>query len=181
MGMVHAAMFDAVNSIERRYRPYLVQLPADAATSKEAAAAAAAAAVLATIDGKAAHDAKIALADYLASIPDGAAKSEGVKLGEAVAAHIIKARANDGSEAPDDYRPRTTPGVYVPTPIMRGPMWPKVKPFAIENASQFRPGPPVALDSNDWATDFNEIKDYGAQKSTKRTAQQTASGSSVGR
>ena len=42
MGMVHAAMFDAVNSIERRHRPYLVQLPADPATSKEAAAAAAA-------------------------------------------------------------------------------------------------------------------------------------------
>src|SRR5678816_1649622 len=41
MGMVHVAMFDAVNSIERRYRPYLVQLPADPATSKEAAAAAA--------------------------------------------------------------------------------------------------------------------------------------------
>ena len=43
MGIVHAAMFDAVNSIERRHRPYLVQLPADPATSKEAAAAAAAA------------------------------------------------------------------------------------------------------------------------------------------
>ena len=27
MGMVHAAMYDAVNSIERRYEPYLVQLP----------------------------------------------------------------------------------------------------------------------------------------------------------
>ena len=39
MAMVHAAMFDAVNSIERRYRPYLVQLPADPTTSKEAAAA----------------------------------------------------------------------------------------------------------------------------------------------
>jgi hypothetical protein len=50
MGIVHAAMFDAVNSIERRYRPYLVQLPADPTTSKEAAAAVAAAAVLATID-----------------------------------------------------------------------------------------------------------------------------------
>ena len=173
MGMVHAAMFDAVNSIERRYRPYLVQLPADAGTSKEAAAAAAAAAVLATIDAKTAHDVKIALADYLVSIPDGAAKSDGVKLGEAVAAHILTARANDGSEAPDDYRPRTTPGVYVPTPIMRGPMWPKVKPFAIDNASQFRPSSPVALESNEWATDFNEIKDYGAQKSAKRTAQQT--------
>jgi PAP2 superfamily len=52
MAMVHAAMFDAVNSIERRYRPYLLQLPADPATSKEAAAAAAAAAVLATIDDR---------------------------------------------------------------------------------------------------------------------------------
>src|SRR5262249_21669944 len=56
MGMVHAAMFDAVNSIERRYQPYLVQLPADPTTSKEAAAAAAAAAVLATLDEKTAGE-----------------------------------------------------------------------------------------------------------------------------
>src|SRR6266567_4913584 len=94
MGIVHTAMFDAVNSIERRYRPYLVQLPADSAASKEAAAAAAAAAVLATIDAKTAGQMKGELASYLASIPDGAAKSEGVKLGEAVAAKILEARAN---------------------------------------------------------------------------------------
>src|SRR5262249_5955585 len=56
MGLVHIAMFDAVNSIEQRYRPYLVQLPADPATSKEAAAASAAAAVLATIDSKTAGE-----------------------------------------------------------------------------------------------------------------------------
>ena len=172
MGIVHAAMFDAVNSIEPRYRPYLVQLPADRATSKEAAAAAAAAAVLATIDAKATGEMRVALASYLASIPDGAAKSEGVKLGEAVAARVLDARANDGSNAADDYRPRTTPGVYVPTPIMRGPMWPSVKPFAMANPSQFRPGPPIALDSKEWATDFNEIKDHG-RNSTKRMAQQT--------
>jgi hypothetical protein len=173
MGIVHAAMFDAVNSIDRRHRPYLVQLPADRATSKEAAAAAAAAAVLATIDAKTAGEMKVALASYVASIPDGAAKSEGVKLGEAVAAKVLEARANDGSKAPDDYRPRTTPGVYVPTPIMRGPMWPGIKPFAMGSPSQFRPGPPVALDSKEWATDFNEIKDYGEKNSAKRTAQQT--------
>src|SRR6516165_7904380 len=82
MGMVHIAMFDAVNSIERRYRPYLVQLPADPTTSKEAAAASAAAAVLATIDSKIAGEMKGVLATYLASIPDGAAKSDGLKLGE---------------------------------------------------------------------------------------------------
>jgi hypothetical protein len=55
MAMVHAAMFDAVNSIERRYRPYLVQLPAERTTSEEAAAATAAAEVLATINPKTAR------------------------------------------------------------------------------------------------------------------------------
>jgi hypothetical protein len=173
MGIVHAAMFDAVNSIERRYRPYLVQLPADAGTSMDAAAAAAAAAVLATIDQKTAGDMKTALAGYVASIPDGAAKSDGLKLGEAIAAAVVEARAGDRANAPDDYRPRTTPGAYVPTPIMRGPMWPNVKPFAMTSPSQFRPGPPVALDSREWAADFNEIKDYGGLKSAKRTPQQT--------
>jgi PAP2 superfamily len=173
MAMVHAAMFDAVNSIERRYRPYVVQLPADAATSKEAAAATAAAGLLATIDAKTAADIRPALTAYLASIPDGAAKSDGVKLGEAIAAKIIEARANDGCEKPDAYRPRTSPGVYVPTAIPINSMWPDLKPFAIANGSQFRPGPPVALDSAEWARDYNEIKEYGRQNSTKRTEQQT--------
>jgi hypothetical protein len=173
MGMVHAAMFDAVNSIEPRYQPYLVQLPAAPTTSKEAAAAAAAAAILATIDEKTAGEMKAALASYLASIPDGAAKSDGVKLGGAVAAKVLEARANDGCDAPDDYRPRTTPGVYIPTAITLASMWPNLKPFAIAKGSQFRPGPPVALESKEWATDYNELKDYGGQNSAKRTAQQT--------
>ena len=173
MGMVHAAMFDAVNSIERRYQPYLVQLPADPATSKEAAAAAAAAAVLATIDEKTAGEMKAALAAYLASIPDGAAKADGIKLGEAVAAKVLEARANDGHDAVDDYRPRTTPGVYVPTPITAASKWSKVKPFAMATPSQFRPGPPISLESKEWATDYNEIKDYGGKTSAKRSPQQT--------
>src|SRR5258706_14743222 len=173
MGMAPAAIFDAVNSIERRYRPYLVQLPATPATSKEAAAAAAAAAVLATIDAKTADEMTGPLATYLASIPDGAAKSDGVRLGEAVAAKVVAARANDGSDAPDDYRPRTTPGVYVPTAITVASMWPNLKPFAIAKGSQFRPGPPISLESKEWATDYNELKDFGGQNSAKRTAQQT--------
>ena len=173
MAMVHAAMFDAVNSIEPRYRPYLVQLPADAATSKEAAAATAAAAVLATIDAKTAGEMKTALAAYLAPLPDGAAKSDGVRLGEAIAGKIIEARVNDGCDAPDAYRPRTSAGVYVPTAITINSMWPDMKPFAIAKGSQFRPKPPVALDSTEWATDYNEIKNYGGQRSAKRTDQQT--------
>jgi hypothetical protein len=173
MGMVHAAMFDAVNSIERRYRPYLVQLPAASTTSKDAAAAAAAATILATIDPKTAGEMKAALATYLAPLPEGAAKSDGVALGETVAAKVIEARANDGCDAPDAYRPRTSPGVYVPTAITINSMWPDMKPFAIAKGSQFRPKPPIELDSKEWATDFNELKEYGGKISTKRTAQQT--------
>jgi hypothetical protein len=165
MAMVHAAMFDAVNSIERRYQPYLVQLPADSATSKEAAAAAAAAVLLATINEKTSAEVKTALATYLASIPDGAAKSDGVKLGESVAAKLLEARANDGSDAPDDYRPRTAPGVYVPTAITISTVWANMKPFVIDEPSLFRPDPPIALESKDWAADYNEIKDYGGQNS----------------
>ena len=124
MAMVHAAMLDAVNSIERRYKPYLVQLPADPSTSKEAAAAAAAAKVLASIDAKTANEMSGVLASYLTAVPDGVAKSDGVKIGEAVAAKILEARLNDGCDAPDAYRPRTTPGVYVPTAITISSMWP---------------------------------------------------------
>jgi hypothetical protein len=174
MAMVHAAMFDTVNSIERRYQPYLVQLPADPATSKEAAAASAAAKVLATIDAKTAGEITGALASYLASIADGPTKSDGVKLGETVGAKVLEARKNDGSDAPDAYRPRTTPGVYVPTAITISSMWPNMKPFAIAAPSQFRPGPPIALESKEWATEYNELKDYGGQKSAERTPEQTA-------
>src|SRR5262249_34430797 len=128
MGMVHCAMFDAVNSIERRYRPYLVQLAAEATASKEAAAAAAAATVLASIDQKTADETKAALAAYLAGIPDAAAKLEGIRLGEAVAAKVLAARANDGADAPDAYRPKTSPGVYVATAMLAASTWPNVKP-----------------------------------------------------
>ena len=173
MGMVHAAMFDAINSIERRYRPYIAQLPTVPATSKEAAAAAAAAAILMTIDPKGANNTKALLSGYLASIADSQSKSDGVKLGEAVAAKVLEARANDGADAPDAYRPRTAPGVYVPTPITVGSTWPNVKPFAMNKGSQFRPGPPISLESKEWAIDYNELKDYGGHNSAKRTAQQT--------
>ena len=91
----------------------------------------------------------------------------------ASAARVVEARANDGADAPDDYRPRTTPGVYVPTPITAASAWPNVKPFAMTTASQFRPDPPISLSSKEWATDYNELKDYGGKASAKRSSQQT--------
>ena len=173
IAMTQVAMFDAVNSIERKYKPYLVQLPADQNTSREAAAAAAAGTVLAGINPQAQPEMKAVLANYLATIPDSPAKAAGIRLGEAIAAKVLEVRQNDGAKAPDTYRPRTSPGVYVPTAPTWAPQWPGVKPFAMTSASQFRPAPPIALDSAKWAANYNEMKDFGGHTSTKRSAKQT--------
>jgi len=173
IAMAHLAMFDALNSIERRYQPYLVQLPASGSVSKEAAVAAAAGTVLAGTNPQTQVEMKAALATYLGSIPDSAAKAEGIKLGEVVATKMLEARANDGASAPDSYRPMAKAGVYVPTASTVAPQWSQVKPFAMASASQFRPGAPVALTSKEWTADYNEIKELGARNSTKRSARQT--------
>jgi hypothetical protein len=173
MAIVHIAIFDAVNSIEPRYRPYYAQIPVTGDTSKEAAAAAAAGAVLTKLLPDVAFDIEAALKSYLSAIPEGDAKSNGIKLGDAVAAKILEARANDGSTAADTYRPVTTPGVYIPTALTVAPQWPDLTPFAITSPSQFRPKPPIALESDQWAKDYNEIKELGAKNSSKRSARQT--------
>src|SRR5262245_8159234 len=174
--VMNVAMFDAVNSIERRYRRYLTELPAAASTSKEAAAASAAGTVLASLNPQAAEEFRSAMATYLATIPDSEAKAQGIKLGEAVATKILEARANDGADAPDSYRPKTKPGLYVGTVPLVSSNWPKLKPFALASQSQFRPEAPIALTSEQWAADYNEIKDLGGKDSPKRSAHQTEDG-----
>src|SRR5205085_1089451 len=82
---------------------------------------------------------------------------------------------HDGSDAVDDYRPKTTPGRYVPTTVV-GSTISKVAPFALDSPSQFRPGPPIALTSREWAADFNEIRALGRYDSTVRTPAQTETG-----
>jgi len=173
LAMTHLAMFDAVNSIDRAYRPYLVQLEATPTASRDAAAAVAAGTVLAGVSPPTQGEVKAMLERYLAAIPDSPAKQQGMKLGEAIGSKMLEARANDGAGAADAYRPRTTPGVYVPTAWTWAPQWPGVKPFALTSAAQFRPAPPIAMTSSQWATDYNEIKDLGGRASTKRSAKQT--------
>jgi len=173
VAIVQVAMFDAVNAIEPRYRPYLVQLPAPSTASKEAAAAAAAGAALQHLVPQLEKEVSDAVAAYLGTIADGDAKSDGVKLGTAVAARILEARGGDGANAADSYRPQTRPGVYVPTSLTVGSAWPNLRPFAMTGPAQFRPQPPIALASAQWAADYNEIKDLGSRTSTQRSARQT--------
>jgi hypothetical protein len=142
MAILHSAMFDAVNSIEPRYKPHKIRLPATPDTSKEATAAAAAAAVLIKLFPDAAADVQSTLTTFLTTLPDGDAKSKGVKLGQEVATKILEARDKDGAATADAYRPKTKPGVYIPTPITYGWALATMTPFALASPSQFRAKPP---------------------------------------
>jgi hypothetical protein len=171
--MLHIAMFEAVNAIDRRYAPYKLKLTADRTTSREAAAAAAAYDVLLVLHPDKKADLDAALAGSLAEVSENEAKSKGIELGKQAAAGIIALRINDGSNTPEDYRPATTAGVYVPTTIPIESKGSKIKPFAMTSASQFRAAPPPALTSETWTRDLNEIREIGSNASAKRSAEQT--------
>lgn len=169
--MMHVAMFDAVNCIEPRYQSYKMQIEPSPETSQDAAAASAAAHVLMQIIPN--NNVLATLTEYLAKIPDGPAKDRGIKLGEEVAAKIVRMRDDDGSKIRNAYRPVTEPGKYVPTAFTVGWETLNMTPFVMTSPSQFRPGPPPDLKSDTWTNDYNEIKDLGEKNSTKRTARQT--------
>jgi hypothetical protein len=171
--MLHVAMFEAVNAIDKRYTPYKFALVADRGTSPEAAAASAAHEVLLALYPDQKPDLDATLAGSLSGIADGDAKSKGIELGKKAAAEIIALRAGDGSNTPESYRPSTTPGVYVPTTMPAESTSPKLKPWAMSTAAQFRPGPPPALNSETWTRDVNKIREIGSSTSTGRTADQT--------
>ena len=173
LAMVHVAMSDAINTVQNRYARVIATLPAAPGASAEAAAATAARQILTEIYPKQKVKIEEAYAASLKAIPDGPAKNEGIKLGMEVAAAVQADRANDGTNAPDTYRPHTTPGAYVPTAPPLWEQYARAKPWVFKSADQFRPGPPPALSSAEWARDYNEVKNLGGTKSAARTPEQT--------
>ena len=176
--IMHAAIYDAVNSIDRSHAPYLVELSGvSPSASQDAAADQAAHDVLVALYPKFQATLDAALQQRLAAVPDSSGKTEGVDVGRQVAADILAARSHDGSDAtPPVFVPVHTPGTYQLTPPNFKPAqfthWSKVTPFAIEAAHQVRPGAPPALSSDLYATDFNEIKSVGILNSTTATPDQ---------
>ena len=175
LALMHVSMFEAINAIERRYKPYRLELVADRNTSREAAAASAAHAVLAALypDQRPALDAQ--LVAHLAAVAEGPAKERGIILGRKAAADLLELHAEDGAGA-DDYRPFTQAGVYVPTQAVAGYHVRTFKPWVMTSAAQFRPAPPPALSSETWTRDVNEIRDVGALNSSARSPEQTTVG-----
>jgi len=173
LAMVHVAISDAINTVQNRYTRVIATLPAAPGASVEAAAATAAWHILTQIYPKEKAKIEEAYATSLKAIPEGPAKSEGITLGMEVAKAVQANRATDGTSAPDTYRPHTTPGAYVPTTLPLWEQYARAKPWVLKSADQFRPGPPPALSSAEWARDYNQVKSLGGTKSTARTPEQT--------
>ncbi|GMU65603.1 MAG: haloperoxidase [Acidobacteriota bacterium] len=175
MALVHVAMFDAVDAVDRRYLPYEFDERATGDVSAEAAAASAAHAILAGLfpDRRATVDG--ALAASLAALPDDARRRAGVALGEAVAARCLELRAGDGSAAPERYRPWAAPGGYVPTAIPVSSPWGAVRPWFLASGDELRPAAPPELAGDAWARDYEEVRRLGRRSGSARTDFETES------
>ena len=193
--MMHVAIHDALNAIDRRSRPYAFDAQAQAGASSDAAVAAAARDVLVALIAQlplelhtqACIDAGVASVETaytaaLGAIPNDQGKVLGIQVGQAAAAAILDLRAADGAvgpflnfACPQDTNPgeyQCTPG----TPFIAFQVWKNVIPFALKDSSQFRPSPPYAVDRKKYTADFNEVKSLGGDDVTTpsaRTAEQT--------
>lgn len=173
VAIVAIAMFEAVNSIEPRYRPYRERLAAEPGASREAAAATAAHRVLLRLYPDQAKELDKAHQSSLAAVPGDTPRTRGIRVGERAAAAILAERSTDGTAGSNTYRPFTAPGKYVPTVLPAAPHWGGVRPFSLHSGDQFRPPAPYALSSAEWAKDLNEIRRMGAKNGSRRSAEQT--------
>jgi membrane-associated phospholipid phosphatase len=180
--ILHASIFDAVNNIDGTYSPYLVRLSDVSRLASQPAAA-----------DQAAHDVLVALypafqttfdaelQQDLAQIPAGQDRTDGVFVGQKVAAQILAFRSTDGANITlPPFIPGNQPGDYQFTPPNFAPadfiQWPQVTPFALARADEFRPGPPPHLTSEAYTRAFDEVKSVGLITSTTRTPEQTLIG-----
>ncbi len=189
--ILQTAIHDAVNGIERRYKPYTLDIASPGA-SVDAAVATAAHDVLLTLSPSQREKIEAEYASALGDVPDGQAKNDGVALGRQCAQANLERRADDNIRFgtwPPEEGPITEP-VYVPTgepgdydftpPFDRPPLGPialfpglgRLKPFGV-NLARHRTRGPDRLSGRRYAFDLNYLKSFGSLNSTTRTTDQT--------
>jgi hypothetical protein len=183
--MMQAAVYDAVNAIDRTHQPYLPEPPSNPTDSKEAATATAAYRVLVGFGDlpglfPAQQPTLQPIYDnYIANLPDNppGSRANGVAIGEATARTMLTNRQNDGRFGPSPTPYPVAPGVWRPTPPNYAndpaPWVGNVRPFLVPSAEMLRTDGPNALTSAEYAEDFNELKEVGSLNSTTRTPDQT--------
>ncbi len=183
LAIVHAAMFDALNSITPYAEPYLTRLSAPGA-SVDAAVATAAKLTLRRLYPAQAAEIDRQYIDYLKNIFRGTTKNRGVQIGSQVANRIWAARLNDGSSVNVPYIPTGAPGDHNVDPLnpFQGfltPGWGSVRPFGLSEDFDFVSSPPPVLDSDEYTDAYNDVKLYGGDgiiTPTNRIAAQTEIG-----
>lgn len=179
LAMIHGAVYDAVNSVDRVYQPYMVNTVAAPGTSREAAAITAAFTVASSLFPTQAATFQSIRDTQLAAIPDGPGKTSGLSLGQSIGTTMVLARSSDNSTNPLNvtFPGSTTPGRWRPAadnPAAAAlPWWGSVTPFAISSGSQFRPAPTPAMNTPEYANAVNEVRQLGAINSGTRTQEQT--------
>src|SRR5262249_31065953 len=159
-------MFDAFNSIQHDYTPYLTIAPNNTNASIDAAVAQAAHDTLIALYPSqiAAFDA--ALKQTLARVPNGTRENRGIAVGQFVAQRILQVRANDGANLPMSYTPSGEPGAHDVDPFhpdqsFLTPGWGNVTTFAIPNPDFIGTRPAPSLGSYEYAMAFNQVKMLG--------------------
>ena len=183
--MMHAAIYDAVNSIVKTHQPYLISIPSVIGASIEAAVAQSAYQILSYIypEQKATFSSRLQESlDRILAADSAQNVENGRIIGTAAAYTMIAQRTNDGAENNDPYTSGTNAGDWRPTGSgdALSPNWNKVRPFAIRTSGQFRPSRPAGyaskrdlLSSPEYAAQFSEVKRLGSATSSSRTAEET--------
>ena len=175
--ITQAAVFDAVNGIDRRYTPYFVTDAPPHGASRRAAAVQAAYVVLNTLVPAQAAGLLRQRDASIAAIGSGQSVDRGIAWGQFVAAALLAERSTDGfplGGVPDfgdltvgRWRPEI-PGSQAVTPWLA-----VLTPFAMPTPDHFRPAGPPALTSAAYTSDFNEVKTVGRATGSSRSAEQT--------
>ena len=179
--MMHLAMHDALNAIRREFAHYAYSGEAKDASPVVAVAQAAYDVAVNQYPGQKAQLTG-ELNKWLKAVKDGPAKTKGVALGRASAAAILKQREGDGWDGRAEYQWRAAgPGVYAQyyehsrtyPGFVFGAGWAVAKPFVLMKPDQVRAPPPPAINSEEYANAYNEVKEVGRFESRSRTADQT--------
>ena len=175
--ITQAAVFDAVNGIDRRYTAYFVTDAAPRGASRRAAAVQAAYVALSTLVPAQAPGLLRQRDASIEKLGSGESVDRGIQWGQFVADALLAARSTDGFPAggvPDlgdlavgKWRPEV-PGTPAVTPWLA-----VLTPFAMPTPDHFRPGGPPALTSAAYTLDFDEVKTLGRATGSSRTADQT--------
>jgi hypothetical protein len=177
MAIFQLAMHDGVNGITGKYETYLsTSSPPENASPDAAAVAAAYYALKSLFPG---NDTLLD-GEFLNSLAaHGLSPADpGIEFGRSAAVAILTLRANDHSgQAQFDY---IVPGagqagvwIRLNNAAAQLPGWGSVTTFVLRSGSQFRPDPPPALDSEQYANDYNEIKEIGKLSSATRSTEQS--------